>query len=73
MSYLKVFNPIDKDVKTGYKGEYFTVKAKGTETFPVDLANRFVEIYPFMEFVTEEKVTPKKVEEEVKEVKKAKK
>ena len=72
MSYLNIKNPIDNDVKTGYEGEMYTVKAGATESFPEALAKRFVEIYPFMELVVVEKTSPKKIKEEVEEVKEVK-
>ena len=75
MSYLKVKNPETVDVKTGYKGEYYTILAGEVKSLPEDLAQRFVEVYPFLEFagdgardIPEVKVQLKEEGEEVKEV-----
>jgi hypothetical protein len=70
MKYLKVLNPIDREVKTGFKGEYYTIGAGKTESFPEDLAKRFVEVYGFLELSEEKEVTIKEVKEEVEKVEK---
>ena len=61
MNYKNIYNPLEVDVQTGYKGEYFTIPSKKSESFPEDLVERFITIYPFLEL------------KEVKEVKEAKK
>lgn len=80
MSYLKVNNPENVDVQTGYKGDYYTILAGETKSFPEDLAQRFVEVYPFLKFAGEEardipevKVQLKEEGEATKEVEKPKK
>lgn len=67
MSYLKIKNPTDLEIKTGYLGEYYYLPAGETKSFPEDLAKRFIEVYPFLMFASEEV----KEVEEVKEIKKA--
>lgn len=48
MTYKKVFNPEAVDVKTGYKGQYYELAAGETKPFAADVAERFVEVYPFL-------------------------
>ena len=74
MNYLNLSNPIDENIMNCYKGEDYTIKANSTESYPGDVAEWFVSVYPFMSTSEIEKTTVKKVKEEVKEVKtKAKK
>lgn len=69
MSYIKVKNPLDVEVKTGYKGEYFTLQPGETKSLPQGVAEQFTETYGFLELVAEEEVkevvkeTPKEVVE----------
>jgi len=64
MSYLKVINPEKVDVKTGFKGQYYTVPAGEEKSFPEDLAHWFVDVYPFLKLaeVTKTPVLEKVVE-----------
>lgn len=73
MSYQKVFNPLDMDVTTGYKGEYYTIKSKETKSLPEVVAEQFLEVYGFLEnqgdAVTEVKsAAPEEAKTEVKKV-----
>jgi hypothetical protein len=74
MSYLTVHNPEKVDVKTGFKGQYYDIPAGEKKSFPEDLANWFLETYPFLSIVPEtkspilEKETKPEVEEKVKKV-----
>ena len=54
MSYIKVKNPTEKDVTTGYKGEYITIPSKEAKSLPQEVAERFMEVYGFLELVAEE-------------------
>lgn len=65
MTHKNIYNPLDVQVQTGFKGEYFTIPSKGTETFPSELVERFIGIYPFLEIREKavEKVKEVKVEE----------
>jgi len=67
MNYLNLSNPIVEDVTNCYKGENYTIKANSKESYPADVANWFVSVYPFMSCSEVEKITPKKVKEEVEE------
>lgn len=71
MNYLKIQNPIDKDVKTVFLGEEYEVKANSVANLPADAAKRLKDIYPFLEDAKEvEKPTPKDVEKKAKKTSK---
>lgn len=65
MNNKSIYNPLDTEVKTGFKGTMYVVGPKETKKFDEEVISRFIEIYPFLEVVVEVK--------EEKEVKKAKK
>ncbi len=65
MSYIKVHNPEPVDVKTVFKGQLYEIGAGKTESFPTNVAERFVEVYGFLVIANSEE---KKVEEKVEEV-----
>ena len=68
MSYLKISNPTELVVRTGFLGEYYSIDAKETKSFPAELAQRFIETYPFL-ILSEKDEVVEKVKEELKEVK----
>lgn len=69
MSYIKIHNPIDKELSLQFKGEQYFIGAKTSKEFPNDLANHWLEIYGFM---SEDK-TKAEVKEVIKEEVKPKK
>lgn len=73
MNYKNIYNPLDVDVKTGYKGEYFTIPSKKSESFPEDLVAWFKEMYPFLELKESEVKKEVKVEKKEDKVKVEKK
>lgn len=78
MNYKNIHNPLEVDVQTGFKGEYFVIPSKGTKSFPEDLVARFIEVYPFLEIKGAEREgvevkVAKEVKVEKKVTKKAKK
>ncbi len=48
MSYIKVTNPIDKELSLQFKGEMYYIGAKETKSFPKDVVDQWVFIYGFM-------------------------
>ena len=69
MSYIKIHNPIDKELILQFQGDVYTIGAKTSKEFPSDLANHWMEIYGFITVdnskpevkeVTKEEVKPKK-------------
>lgn len=73
MKYLKIYNPLDEPVKTGYLGQEYVLEAKESRSLPADVVERFVGIYPFLEAseITLEKEVKEVVAKVEKEVKKA--
>jgi len=72
MSYSKIHNPIDREVETVFKGETYSIKSKATESFPTEVAKRFVDIYPFLEVSEGKEVNTEKIKEIVKEAEEVK-
>lgn len=48
MSYIKVTNPIDKELSLQFKGEMYYIGGKETKSFPKDVVDQWVFIYGFM-------------------------
>jgi hypothetical protein len=49
MTYIKVKNPIDKELTLQFKGEVHTIGAKTSKEFPEAVAKQWIFIYGFME------------------------
>lgn len=65
MSYQKIYNPLEDNVRTGYKGEEYIIDSKETKGFPTEVAEHFLEIYGFLQRVETEVETVKEVVKEV--------
>lgn len=70
MSYKKVFNPEKIKVTTGYKGQSYSLAAGEAASFPEDVAEWFVTMYPFLEKSEIETITKPIVEDKPKNNKK---
>jgi len=69
LSYTKVKNPTDKDIKLNYKGENHFIGPRETKSFLEPVAKQWVTIYGFLQLegkgeVEEEVDEIKEVEEE---------
>lgn len=62
MKYLKIYNPLDESVKTGFLGQEYVLGVKESRSLPADVVEHFVAIYPFLE------VSEIKLEKEIAEV-----
>lgn len=67
MKYIKVTNPIDKELTLQFVGESYTIGAKESRSFPEDVAKHWSFIYAFVTLSADTPVVEKKVEA-VKEV-----
>lgn len=65
---MKIINPIDSDISIQYKGETFSVEAKGSVEVPEEVGNHWLSIHGFLSTENKvEKVAPVKAKKEEKE------
>ena len=58
---MKIRNPIDQELNLNFRGENYTIEAKGVKEFDDEVAKQWLLIYSFMGQAKPEPVEEKKV------------